>query len=63
MKNVKFRGKKMNSAENSAAQIPRQKPKFRKIPRAVENCGPYMLGYSYTDTKFRPKGFPLRLST
>src|SRR6218665_3508637 len=32
MKNVKFRGfprKKTNSAVNSAAQLPRQKPKFR----------------------------------
>ena len=29
MKNVKFRGKKKNSAVNSAAQIPRGKPKFR----------------------------------
>jgi len=35
MKNVKFRGKKTNSAVNSAAQIPRQKPKFRGIPRAT----------------------------
>ena len=41
MKNVKFRGKKTNSAGNSAAQIPWQKPKFREIPRAAENCGPY----------------------
>src|SRR6218665_1093306 len=30
MKNVKFRGKKTNTAENSAAQIPREKPKFRR---------------------------------
>ena len=41
MKNVKFRGKKTNSAANSVAQIPRQKPKFRGIPWAAENCGPY----------------------
>src|SRR6218665_3056096 len=35
MKNVKFRGKKTNSAENSAAQIPRQKPKFRGPRKTV----------------------------
>src|SRR6218665_2702143 len=33
MKNVKFRGKKKNSAVNSAAQIPQQKPKFRGSAR------------------------------
>jgi len=37
MKNVKFRGistaKKTNSAVNSAAQIPRKKPKFRGSAR------------------------------
>jgi len=33
MKNVKYRGKKKNSAVNSAAQNPRQKPKFRGSAR------------------------------
>ena len=33
MKNVKFRGKKTNSAVNSVAQILRQKPKFRGSAR------------------------------
>src|SRR6218665_1077511 len=33
MKNVKFHGKKTNSAVNFAAQIPREKPKFRGSAR------------------------------
>jgi len=40
MKNVKFRGKKTNSASNSAGKFRGKKPKFPEIPRTRKAVGP-----------------------
>ena len=56
MKNVKKSAELRGKKTNSAAQIPRQKPKFREITRAAENFGSqillYFYAYSINDVRF-----------